>query len=61
MNNKNLHFRKIAQSLRLLVAPAPVQAAIFEPFVDVSFEVLDTYKNALLLTPNLVEHGMFSY
>lgn len=61
MNNKLLHFRKIVQSLRLLVAPVPVQAAIFEPFVDVPFEVLDTYRNAFLLTPNLIEQGMFSY
>lgn len=61
MNKKLLHFRKIVQSLRLLVAPAPVQAAIFEPFVDVPFEVLDTYRNAFLLTPNLIEQGMFGY
>lgn len=61
MKKEDLHFKKITESLRLLVAPNATVSALFEPFADIPFEVLDTYRNAFILTPRLVEQGVFSY
>lgn len=61
MNKEDLHFKKIAESLRLLVSPRSTVSALFEPFVDVPFEVLDAYRNAFVLTPRLVEQGVFTH
>jgi hypothetical protein len=61
MDKEDLHFKKIAESLRLLVASSSTVSELFEPFVDVPFEVLDTYRNAFVLTPRLVEQGVFTY
>jgi hypothetical protein len=61
MNDENLHFRKLVESLKLLVLPAEKQAELFEPYVDFSFEVFDSYQNAFLLMPPLIEQGRFSF
>jgi hypothetical protein len=61
MADENFHFRKLVESLRLLILPAEKQAELFEPFVDVVFEVLDSYQNAFLLTPALIEREFFSF
>lgn len=61
MSDENLHFRKLVESLRLLVLPAEKQVEVFEPYVDFSFEVFDSYQNAFLLMPPLIEQGRFSF
>lgn len=58
LSNKN--YKKITESLKLMSLSYQEQKAYFPDFVDVPFEVLDTFDNAFLLLPNLIESGSFN-
>ena len=60
MERLNLHHKQMLESLKLLAMPFSVQKKCFEDFVDAPFEVLDTFDDAFLQLPKLVEVGRFS-
>ena len=57
----NIQLKKIVASLKLLSLPYEEQVKYFPDFVDVPFEVLDTFYNAFLLLPQQIEDGEFNY
>lgn len=61
MNTHELHLKKLIEALKLLLATESQRSALFESFVDVEFEVLDTYRNAFLLIPELIESSYLSF
>ena len=61
MEKINSEFEKINESIKLLSLPYEEQKGKFPSFVDVPFEILDTFDNSFLIFPNLVENGMFTY
>ena len=58
--NTELYYKKITESLRLLSLPFEEQIKCFPNFVEVPFEVLDTFNKAFLLSPTLIELGKFN-
>lgn len=60
MKETNLHYERTVASLNLLSLPYPDQKSYFETFVDVPFEVLDTYHNVMLQLPKLIEENKLS-
>lgn len=54
-------YKKLIESLKLLSMPYDEQKTYFPSFVDLPFELSDTYHNAFLLLPQLIEGYMFSY
>lgn len=60
MKTSNNQYRKVIESLKLLSLAFQEQKQCFPEFVDVPFEVLDTFNNAFLLLPNLIEDEQFS-
>jgi hypothetical protein len=59
MEHLDFFYRKILESLKLLAMPFGIQKKCFEDFVDAPFEVLDTFDNAFLHLPELIEDGRF--
>lgn len=57
---QNLYFNRLKESVKLLALPYVVQKDFFEDFVDAPFEVLDTFHNAFLHLPKLVEENMLT-
>ncbi len=55
------YYNTLISSLRLLSLSYKEQKKYFPDFVDVPFEILDSYCHAFLLIPVLVENEMFSY
>jgi len=60
MEHLDFFYRKTLESLKLLAMPFDIQKKCFEDFVDAPFEVLDTFDNAFLQLPELIEDGRFS-
>ena len=60
MENLEYYNNKLIASLKLLSLPYSEQEEYFEDFVDKPFEVIDTFDNAILHLPKLVEIGKFS-
>lgn len=56
-----MNYKQISESLKLLVLPYEEQKSYFLDFVDLPFELLDTYHNAFLLIPNLIENKYYDY
>lgn len=56
----NKQYNRIVESLKLLSMPFSEQQVYFPTFVDVPFEVIDTFYNAILQLPNLIEGGIFN-
>ena len=54
------YFLKIRESLKLLSLTFNEQKQFFPTFVDMPFEVLDTYEKAFLLLPQVVESKKIS-
>ncbi len=52
--------KTIIESIKLLALPYEQQSEYFPSFVDTPFEILDTFENAFLLLPQLVEENYFS-
>jgi hypothetical protein len=50
-------YKKIIESLKLLSLPFEEQKKCLPEFVDVPFEIIDTFDNSILLMPNLIELG----
>ncbi len=61
MENINYQRTKIIESIKLLALPYSEQIICFPDFVDVPFEVLDTFGNNFLVLPQLIENHCFSY
>ncbi len=61
MKNLENNYRKIIESLKLLALPFEKQKEYFPDFVDVPFEILDTFNNAILTLPTLIENELFSF
>ena len=53
------YYKNIVTSLELLSLKFEEQQKEFPEFVDVPFEVLDTFHNALLHLPKLIEENRF--
>lgn len=60
MENLELYDKKLVESLKLLALPYMQQKQCFENFVDVPFEVLDTFDNAFFLLPGLIEANKYT-
>jgi hypothetical protein len=52
--------KKIIESVKLLSLSYDEQREYFPNFVDTPFEILDTFENAFLLLPQLVENNFFN-
>lgn len=50
-------YKKITESLKLLSLSFEEQLKCFPEFVEVPFEVIDTFDNAVLQLPSLIETG----
>lgn len=61
MEELDRHYKKVIESLKLLSLSYEKQKTLFPDFVDVPFEILDTFENAFLLLPSLIENTLFSY
>jgi hypothetical protein len=51
----NIRYKKLTESLKLLSLQYNEQVKCFPKFVDVPFEVIDTFYNAFLLLPTLLD------
>src|SRR5688500_8460327 len=60
MEELDMHYKKVIESLKLMSLPYEEQKLYFPDFVEIPFEVLDTFDNAFLLMPKLIENGLFS-
>ena len=60
MNDVTNWYRKVVEALKLLSLPYEDQKKYFENFVDIPFEVIDTFDNSFLLLPQLIEGDKFS-
>jgi hypothetical protein len=60
MEDLELFYKKILESLKLLSMPFSEQKSFFPKFLDIPFEVIDTFDNVFLQLPKLVEEGFFS-
>jgi hypothetical protein len=54
-----IQYIKVIESVKLLALPFEEQLNYFPEFVEVPFEVIDTFDNALLQLPLLIESGYF--
>lgn len=54
------YYNTIVDSIKFLALPASGQKELLPSYVDVPFEVLDSFENAFLLLPQLVERSFFS-
>jgi hypothetical protein len=61
MSYLDINYKKISESIKLLTLPCKEQKNYFPEFVDYSFEIVDSYHNAFLLLPELIENNYFSY
>ena len=63
MGNFDLHYKKIIESVKLLSISnsEDVLSDFFQAFEDIPFEIMDTYLNAFLLSPELIENEYFSF
>jgi len=52
-------YNKVIESIKLLALPFEEQVKYFPEFVEVPFEVIDTFDNAVLQLPLLIELGNF--
>lgn len=52
-------YRRLIEVLKLLAIPYDEQKMYFPNFVDLPFELSDTYHNAFLLLPSLIENNFF--
>ncbi len=55
------YYKKIVESLKLLSLPFNEQKKYFPVFVDVPFEILDTFDKAFLLLPKVIEARKVKY
>lgn len=55
------YYKKVIESLRLLSLNFNEQKEYFPEFVDIPFEILDTFEHAFLLVPQLLESNKISY
>jgi hypothetical protein len=60
MEDLDKHYKKVIESLKLLSLPYEEQKHYFPDFVDIPYEILDTFDNAFLLLPKLIENDLFS-
>lgn len=61
MENIEYFKNKLIASLKLLSLPYSEQEQYFEDFVDKPFEIIDSFDNAILHLPKLIENGEFNY
>lgn len=54
-----IKYNKVIESIKLLALPFEEQVKYFPEFVEVPFEVIDTFDNAVLQLPLLIELGNF--
>ncbi len=59
--NTTYEYKSIIESLRTLSLPFDEQVKCFPAFVDVPFEVLDDFDNAIILSPKVIESGKLDY
>lgn len=55
------YYKKITESLKLLSLNFNEQKEYFPDFVDIPFEILDTFENAFILLPQLLESNKITY
>lgn len=53
-------YKKLTESLKLLSLPYSEQAKFIPDFADIPFEVIDTFENAFLFLPELIENKQLS-
>lgn len=61
MKSLEHNYSKIIESLKLLALPYKKQKEYFPSFVDIPFEILDTFSNSILPLPTLIEEEFFSF
>lgn len=55
------YYKKVTEALKLLSLNFDEQKEYFPDFVDIPFEILDTFENAFLLLPQLLESNKIEY
>lgn len=61
MNDLNIQYKRLVESLKLLSSSYSQQKNYFPDFVDLPFELSDTYHNNFLLLPRLIQNSFFTY
>lgn len=54
-------YTKLEESVKLLSLPFSEQKKRFPEFVDIPFEILDSFENQFMVLPDLVESGCLSH
>jgi hypothetical protein len=53
-------YNAVIDSIKLLAMPYERQVTMFPNFVDIPFEIIDTFNEAFLLLPDLIEKEYFT-
>lgn len=56
----DLYYKKTIEGLKLLAMPFTMQKTYYEDFVEVPFEVLDTFDDIIIQLPKLIEGNRFT-
>lgn len=59
--DSKIGYKKIVESLKLLALPFEDQKKCFPEFVDVPFEVLDTFDKVFYILPDIVENQKLKF
>ncbi len=60
MENLDLYYNRLIDSLKLLALPYNEQKKKFESFVDTPFEIIDVFDNNFKQLPKLIEKDVLS-
>ena len=55
------YYQKIVESLKLLSLPFDEQIQFFPEYVDVPFEIFDTFEKSFMLLPQVLESDKITY
>ena len=58
--NPEEQYETLIESLKLLAATYETQVSVLPDFVDLVFEVVDTYENAFFLLPTIIRNDFLS-
>ena len=61
MEDTERYYKKLIEALKLISISFEEQKKYFPDFVDVPFEVLDTFENAFYLLPEILETNKINY
>ncbi|WP_312314135.1 hypothetical protein [Empedobacter brevis] len=61
MEDTERYYKKLVEALKLISIPLKEQQKYFPEFVDVPFEITDTFEKAFYLLPQILEANKIDY